>query len=113
MATRSITERIAEIEAKENELKQKKKKLKAELSKQARNARTKRLIEVGAIVEKALGIELDTPEKREKLLSILIQERPGRNNSTYSYGAFFRKQIEENIPAHQEHKEPFSLLSEK
>lgn len=104
MATRSITERIEEIEAKENELKQKKKKLKAELSKQARNARTKRLIEIGAIIEKALEIELDTPEKREKLFSILIQERSGRNNSTYSYGEFFRNQINEHIPEKQEYK---------
>lgn len=104
MTKRSITERIAEIETKENELKQKKKKLKAELSKQTRNARTKRLIEIGAIVEKALGIELDTPEKREKLLSLMIQERPGRNNTTYCYGTFFRKQIDESFPCGQEHK---------
>jgi len=94
MANKTIDERIAEIEAKENRLKQQKKKLKAEQSKQARNARTKRLIEVGAIVEKALGIEFDTPEKKEKLLSLLVQERNGRNGSTYSYASFFREQIE-------------------
>ena len=94
MAGKTIDERIADIEARENRLKQQKKKLKAEQSKQARNARTKRLIEVGAIIEKALGIELDTPEKKEKLLQILIQERNGRNDTTYTYGSYFREQIE-------------------
>lgn len=95
MAKKTIDERIADIEARENKLKQQKKKLKAEQSKQARNARTKRLIEVGAIVEKALGVEFDSPEKKEKLLSILTQERQGRNGSIYSYGSYFREQIEE------------------
>lgn len=75
MANKSIDERIAEIEAKENKLKQQIKKLKAEQSKQARNARTKRLIEVGRIVEKAIGIEFDSTEKKELLHSLLIQER--------------------------------------
>lgn len=55
MAARSFEERLADIEAKENALKLKKKKLKAEQSKKERNARTKRLIEVGAIVEKYCG----------------------------------------------------------
>lgn len=95
MSTRSIEERLAEIEAKENRLKQQKKKLKAEQSKKARNARTKRLIEIGAIVEKALGIELDTPGKREKLLNLLIEEREARNGNTYSYASFFRNKIKE------------------
>lgn len=94
MPTRSIDERLADIEAKKNRLKQQEKKLKAELSKQARNARTKRLIEIGAIIEKALAIELDTPEKRETLLSILVQEHSDRNGGTHSYGSFFREQIE-------------------
>lgn len=94
MTTRSIDERIAEIEAKENKLKLQKKKLKAEQTKQERNARTKRLIEIGAIMEKALGTQLDTAEKRNALFSILVQERPGRNNSIYSYASFFREQIE-------------------
>lgn len=96
MANKSIDERIADIEARENRLKQQKKKLKAEQSKQARNARTKRLIEVGAIVEKAIGIEFDTPEKKEQLMAILTQERQGRNGSTYSYGSFFRDLIEKS-----------------
>lgn len=94
MASKTIDERIADIEARENRLKQQKKKLKAKQSKQARNARTKRLIEVGAIVEKALGMELDTPEKKEKLLQILVQERRGRDNSTYTYGSYFHDQID-------------------
>lgn len=94
MTTRSIDERLADIEAKKNRLKQQEKKLKDELSKRERNARTKRLIEIGAIVEKALAIELDTPEKREALLSIFVQERPSRNGGMFSYGSSFREQIE-------------------
>lgn len=68
---RPLNERIAEIEQRENKLKQEKKKLLAEQSKQNRNARTKRLIEVGAVVEKALGRSLDTPEMRNALLTVL------------------------------------------
>lgn len=94
MTTRSIDERLADIEAKKNRLKQQEKKLKDELSKRERNARTKRLIEIGAIVEKALAIELDTPEKRKALLSIFVQEQLSRNGGMYSYGSFFREQIE-------------------
>lgn len=93
MANKSIDERIAEIEAKENKLKQQKKKLKAEQSKQARNARTKRLIEVGAIIEKAIGIEFDTPEKKEQLLSLLTTERSNKYGVTYTYAAYFRDQM--------------------
>ena len=88
---KTIDERLADIEAKENRLKQQKKKLKAEQSKQARNARAKRLIEIGAIVEKALGIELDTVEKREKFSTILMQ---GKIGTTYTYGSYFREQVE-------------------
>ena len=93
MDAQSINKRLADIEAKENRLKQQKKKLKSELSKQARNARTKRLIEVGAIDEKALKIELDTPEKKEAFLSILIKERTDRNGNTCTYGEYFRNEI--------------------
>lgn len=91
---KSINERIAALEEKEKQLKAQKKKLKAQQSQAERKARTKRLIETGAVLEKALGISLDTEAKRQALLDILIQERPGRNGSTYSYAAYFRKSIE-------------------
>lgn len=75
MATKTIDERIAEIEAKENALKQKKKRLKAEQSRKVRNARTKRLIETGAVVEKAMGMEFDTEEKRKALMDFLESKK--------------------------------------
>ena len=59
MARRTVEERIADIEAKENALKQQKKKLKAEQSKQRRNARTKRLIELGAEVKSIINLSDD------------------------------------------------------
>ena len=69
MAT--VEERIEKLKQRQAQLKAQEKKLLAQKSKAERNARTKRLIEVGAIVEKAIGIELDTPEKKEKLQKIL------------------------------------------
>lgn len=92
MAT--VEERIEKLKQRQAQLKAQEKKLLAQKSKAERNARTKRLIEVGAIVEKAIGIELDTPEKKEKLQKILLQERQARNGNTYSYAAFFRTQLE-------------------
>lgn len=68
---RPIDERLAEIEAKQNKLKQIEKKLRAEQSKQARNARTKRLIETGAVVESVLGKEFNNPKDRESFKKIL------------------------------------------
>ena len=91
---RTIEERMADIEARENRLKQQKKKLRAEASKKERNARTKRLIEVGAIVEKALEMSLDTPEKKEALLHLLIDKRTNKQGQSTSYAAYFRDYIE-------------------
>ena len=90
----TVEERIEKLKQRQAQLKAQEKKLLAQKSKAERNARTKRLIEVGAIIEKALGIEFDTPEKKIKLQNLLLQERSGRNNSTYSYASFFRSQIE-------------------
>ena len=94
---KSIDERIAELEEKEKKLKAQKKKLKAQQSQAERKARTKRLIEIGAAVEKALGISLDSENKRQALMDILTQERVAKNGSTYSYATYFRNSIESEI----------------
>lgn len=94
---RSVDERIAALEEKEKQLKAQKKKLKAQQSQAERKARTKRLIETGAVLEKALGISLDTEAKRQALLDLLIHKRPGRNGSTYTYASFFRAEIENRV----------------
>lgn len=73
MAGKTIDERIAELEAKENRLKQQKKKLLAEQSKRERNARTKRLVEIGATVESILGRPIEK-EELPKLQRFLQQQ---------------------------------------
>ena len=94
MVKKTYEEKLSDIEAKKNKLNQQLKKLKSEQAKKERNARTKRLIEVGAIVEKAIGIELDTPEQKEKLMAILTQEHTNKNGAKYSYASYFRKLLE-------------------
>lgn len=93
MPKRDIDERLEINQARINKLKQEQKKLLAEKSKQARNARTKRLIEEGALTEKAIGLSLDTPEKREIYFELLTETRPGRNGTTYTYGSYFHDEI--------------------
>lgn len=90
---KSIDERIAALEEREKQLKAQKRKLKAQQSQAERKARTKRLIEVGAIVEKAIDLQLETKEKREALLQLLTQEKQNRSGETYSYGSYFKKEL--------------------
>ena len=71
---KSIERRIAELEAKESELKAQKKQLKARLSAEARKARTKQLIQEGAIMEAAIGREV-TSEELPMLKSFFEQNR--------------------------------------
>lgn len=52
---KTAEEKIAELQAKRQQLLEQEKKIKAQLAADQRKARTKRLIEVGATVEKVLG----------------------------------------------------------
>ncbi len=74
MATKSLEQRIADLKKKQEQLKAQEKMLKTKQSQKARKERTKRLIEVGAVLEKACGMEFTTKEDRERLLSILTEE---------------------------------------
>lgn len=70
-------QKIIAIQSKINKLKQDEKKQKAIVQKKQRNARTKRLIEIGAEVESVLGSEIskdDLPKLRQFLID---QERRG------------------------------------
>lgn len=87
---RPVEERLADVEQRLNRLKQKEKLLRAEQSRKARNARTKRLVEIGAVTEKALGIELDTREKRECYLRLLLEVPTGQ---TRSRGEILAKEV--------------------
>lgn len=54
-----IEEQIANAKAQKAKIEQKLARLKAEQSKRERNARTKRLIEIGAVVEKFAGAPIE------------------------------------------------------
>ena len=62
---KSLADKIADLEAREEKLKQQKRKLLAEQSKKARSADTHRKILGGGLVEMIVGGQLDTIAKRE------------------------------------------------
>lgn len=95
MATKSIEERIDDLQKKQAQLKAQEKALKAKKSQAERKARTKRLIEVGAIIEKALEMEFDTPEKREKLLEILTKQRQTNSGTLTNWGSYLKELLNE------------------
>lgn len=95
MATKSIEERIDDLQKKQAQLKAQEKALKAKKSQAERKARTKRLIEVGAIIEKALEMEFDTPEKREKLLEILTKQRLTNSGTLTNWGSYLKELLNE------------------
>lgn len=79
MATRSVEERLAELEKKEAQLKAQKRALKSKASAEARKKRTKRLIEIGGAVESICHIDFDMENgDLEKLIAFLkSQEKNG------------------------------------
>ena len=98
MATKTYEERIAELQKKQEQLKQQERALKAKQAERERKMRTKRLIEVGAIVEKALNRELRTPEERQALLDILIEPRqPKADGSTYSWSGSINNALDRRL----------------
>lgn len=73
MAERSIDEKIADLQKRQEQLKAKEKALRAKKSQEERKARTKRLIEVGGAVESVLGSPI-TKEDLPKLIAFLTQQ---------------------------------------
>lgn len=87
MATekRSIDERIAELQAKQKQLKEQEKRLKAKQSEAERKKRTKSLIEIGGAVESVLGRPIES-EDLPKLVAFLHQQE--------QRGGFFSKAMQ-------------------
>jgi len=78
MSTRKTPEqRLEELEQKEARLKAQKKKIKHQISQRERNKRTKRLIELGATIEKAAGMEITADMLPAVARFISDQERRG------------------------------------
>lgn len=90
-------EKLALHEERVKVARQRIKELKKRNSEEEKKKRTKRLIETGAVIESALGMEFDTEEKRKALLSILTEERLSNNNTSYTYGSNFKATIEKKI----------------
>lgn len=70
MANKTIEDRIAELKKKQEELKEQEKKLKAKAKQEERKARTRRLINIGAEIEAALGSPIEG-EDLKKLIVLL------------------------------------------
>lgn len=79
MATekRSIDERIAELQAKQKQLKEQEKRLKAKQSEAERKKRTKRLIEIGGAVENVLGRPIESKDLPKLVAFLQKQEQRG------------------------------------
>lgn len=77
---KTVDQQIAETE-------ERLRRLKAQARSEERKARTKRLIETGAVVESALGMELATQEQREALAAVLREERAGNDGSRWTWAA--------------------------
>jgi len=97
-STKSLEERMAENKAKQEKLKQEMRKLKNKQSQEERKKRTKRLIEVGAVVEKALGMEFETEQQREQLLAVLSEIKQNRQTGEqYSWGTAIANAVKRRL----------------
>ncbi len=86
MAERSIEERIAELQKRQEQLKAKEKALKAKQAQAERKARTKRLIEIGGAVESVLGCPIPK-EDLPKLIAFLNQQEDRGHYFSKAMGA--------------------------
>lgn len=84
---RTLEERVNELTEKENQIKAQLKKLKAQQSNEARKKRTRRLIEIGGVVESVLGKTIEK-EDLPKLKAFLEQQE--------QRGKYFSKAMNES-----------------
>ena len=68
---KSLAQRIADLEAREEQLKQQKRKLLSEQSRKERNARTKRFCNMGGAIQTIIGYDIDTDAKKDAFLDWL------------------------------------------
>ena len=93
MAARSFEERLTELQKKQEQLKEQEKALKKRQSEEERKKRTRRLIELGGIVESVLGRSTTDDDKIRFQNFLKKQERNG---------GFFTKAMNESaIPKEQ------------
>ena len=88
MVQKSFDEKILEIEKKQAQLDAQKKSLKKKQSVEERKKRTRRLIELGGIVESVLGRATNDDDKI-RLINFLKKQE--------SNGGFFKKAMDESI----------------
>ncbi len=81
MSKRTFEERIEELKRRQEQLKEQERDIRRRASEEARKKRTRRLIEIGGIVQSVLGRELEDEDK-ERLLSFLTQQE--RNGKYFS-----------------------------
>ena len=89
MVTRSYEERLSELQKKQEQLKAQEKALKKRQSEDERKRRTRRLIELGGIVESVLGRPTTDDDKLRLMNFLKKQERNG---------SFFTKAMNEIVP---------------
>ncbi|GBF03669.1 hypothetical protein LPPLD21_03240 [Lactiplantibacillus paraplantarum] len=87
---KKMEERIAKLDEQQKQLKAKKRALRNRLSQQARKARTKRLIEKGALLEKFIGP--DAPNQSLAQTQAILQEL-GKDNHKYQALKMFTQSV--------------------
>ncbi len=97
---KSYEERIAELQKRQNELKEQTKDLQRRAKEAERKKRTRRLIEIGGIVESVLGREFNDSDKMKLLQFLKSQERNGK---------FFTQAMNQGDPATDTPSEHFDI----
>ena len=95
MATRTFEERLEELQRKQEQLKAQERELKKRQSETERKKRTRRLIELGGIVESVLGRHT-TDEDKIRLQNFLKKQE--RN------GGYFTKAMNETVESKEQER---------
>ena len=88
---KKMEERIAKLDAQQKQLKAKKKALKNRISQQNRKARTKRLIEKGAILEKFQGKGADKISADDSLTALVQLQNDFDSLKAFTSNVKYRK----------------------
>ena len=89
--TQSIEDKIAELEKRRDQLNARIKQIQARQSAKARKARARRLYQLGEIMEKAMGIELDEAGRQilsQTLNSVIMVYDPNRSEKRTITGRY-------------------------
>lgn len=98
--TRSMEDQLRDIEEQQKRLTERKRRIRRRMSDQARKARTKRLIETGAIYEKATGITAESEDDRARL-SRALESRIRVDGTTVRIGALIARIYDQTKPPQQ------------